>query len=161
MRDVNGILPLRDLKPGARVLTVTLTNENFDLPDIDWALSSRGFQVEHVVPANYGGVDPYVSEVDAIFVNFTFRASWGVGSPRSIGAHNRTFMNGFHMEHPRVVFTSFGSPYHLRQFCGLPTYINVHSMSRGSQAAVVKAWFGEIPMSARSPVGNLARSFAP
>lgn len=160
VRDVNGILPLRDLKPGARVLTVTLTGESFDLPDIDWDLSSRGFQVQHVVPANYGGVEPYVNEVDAIFVNFTFRASWGVGSPRSIGTHNRSFMNGFYMEHPRVVFTSFGSPYHLRQFSGLPTYINVHSMSRGSQKAAVQAWFGDIPMSRHSPVGNLWRTFA-
>ena len=157
-RDVNGALPLR-LKPGARVLTVTVTNDNFDLPDVDRELSARGFHVRHIVADNYGCVDKFIGEVDAIFVNFTFKANWGVGSPRSVGPHNRMFMNGFHMEHPCVVFTSFGSPYQLRQFCTLPNLINAHSASSSSQSAAVAAWFGEIAISGTSPVGNLERTF--
>lgn len=159
VRDVNGILPLRGLKPGSRVLTVTLSGEGFDLPVVDEELARRGFQVEHIAAAGYGAVDPYVDRVDAIFVNFAFGAGWCVGSVRSIGPQNRVFMNGFQTAHPKVVFTSFGSPYHLRQFSALPVYINAHSASAASQRAAVKAWLGEAPMEGRSPVGNLVRTF--
>ncbi|MFH0880383.1 MAG: glycoside hydrolase family 3 protein [Lentisphaerota bacterium] len=157
VRDVNGLLPLR-LSPGARVLTVTATNDNLDLPDIDKELTSRGFRVQHIIADNYGCVDKFMGEVDAIFINFAFKANWGIGSPRSVGPHNRMFMNGFHMEHPCVIFTSFGSPYHLRQFSTLPNLINTHSGSPCSQRAAVAAWFGEIPITGKSPVGNLERN---
>ncbi len=159
VRDVNGILPLRDLKPGARVLTVTFSGENFDLPEVDRELVKRGYRVEHIAAPAYGAIDPFVDRVDAIFVNFAFGAAWCVGSVRCIGPQNRAFMNGFYTAHPKVVFTSFGSPYHLRQFSALPTYINAHSASLASQRAAVKAWFGEIPMQDRSPTGNLVRTF--
>ena len=41
----------------------------------------------------------------------------------------------------------------------LPNYINVHSATPDSQQAAVAAWFGEIPMSGKSPVQNLVRTF--
>jgi beta-N-acetylhexosaminidase len=159
VRDVNGILPLRGLKSGAKVLTVTVTNDNHDLPDVDRELATRGFRVQHIIADNYGCVDKFIGDVDAVFINFTFKANWGVGSPRSVGPHNRMFMNGFHMEHPCVVFTSFGSPYQLRQFSTLPNLINTHSTSPSSQSAAVAAWFGDIPITGRSPVENLERKF--
>ena len=157
-RDTNKLLPLR-LPPGARVLTVTLTNDGLELAEIDKELAARGYQVTHIVADNYGCVDRFIREVDAIFINFMFKANWAVGSVRSIGPHNRMYMNGFYMEHPRVVFTSFGSPYHLRQFGSLPNLLNTHSSSPGSQRAAVAAWFGEIPIAGKSPVGNLERTF--
>ena len=157
-RDTNKLLPLR-LPPGARVLTVTLTNDGLELAEIDKELAARGYQVTHIVADNYGCVDRFIREVDAIFINFMFKANWAVGSVRSIGPHNRMYMNGFYMEHPRVVFTSFGSPYHLRQFGSLPNLLNTHSSSPGSQRAAVAAWFGEIPIAGKSPVGNLERIF--
>ena len=59
-----------------------------------------------------------------VFVNFVFKASWGVQSVRSVGTQNRIFIGGFYSDHPCVVFTSFGSPYHLRMFNVLPNYLN-------------------------------------
>jgi len=159
VQDVNGILPLKDLKPGAKVLTITLTNDGIDCPLIDEELRARGFEVEHIAAPALSQVDPYLDKVDAIFVNLTFRANWCIGSPRAVGPQNRVFMNGFYMRHPRVIFTSFGSPYHLRQFPTFPVYINMHSTSSGSQRAAVKAWFGEIPMRSDGPVENLKRIF--
>jgi beta-N-acetylhexosaminidase len=158
VRDVNGILPLH-LSPGARVLTVTMTNDSHELPEIDRELTARGFRVRHIMASGYGCVDQFLGETDVIFVNFTFKAEWGIGSPRSVGPHNRMFMNGFFMEHPRVVFTSFGSPYQLRQFSTLPNLINAHSTSPVSQRSAVAAWLGECPISGHSPVGNLMREF--
>ena len=159
VRDTNGLLPLRGLAKGAQVLTVTFTNDQHELADVDRELERRGFRVRHVVADNYGAVDRNRDGAEAIFINFTFKANWGVGSPRSVGPFNRAFMNGFHMEHPRVVFTSFGSPYHLRQFASLPNLVNAHSASTASQLAAVRAWFGEIPMTATSPVGKLERKW--
>jgi beta-N-acetylhexosaminidase len=159
VRDVNHLLPLKGLKPGASVLTATLSGGRMDLADIDRELERRGFRVKHILNPGCAALMPIAADYDAIFVNFMTKADWGIGSARSIGDQNRVFMGGFQMEHPRVVFTSFGSPYHLRQFGALPNYINVHSSSRASQLAAVAAWFGEIPMNAKSPVGNLERRF--
>ncbi len=158
VRDINKLLPLKKLRDGARVVTITLTND-FDLKEIDLALKARGYNVEHLCNTDDCNISGRWRNADAVFVNFSFRANWAVSSVRCVGPFNRIFMGGFYMEHPCVVFTSFGSPYHLRQFSALPNYINVHSATPDSQQAAVAAWFGEIPMSGKSPVQNLVRTF--
>jgi beta-N-acetylhexosaminidase len=158
VRDVDGLLPLKDLKPGARVATVTLSIEPMELPEVDAALKARGFQVDHFYNPGFDFAQN-VKGYDAVFVNFAYKASWAVTSVRSVGVQNRMFMFGFYMEQPRTVFTSFGSPYHLRQFSALPNLINAHSSSDDSQRAAVAAWFGDLPMNGKSPVGNLVRKF--
>jgi hypothetical protein len=40
---------------------------------------------------------------------------------------------------------------------GLTPSTDFHSASPDSQRSAVAAWFGEIPMTAKSPVGNLTR----
>ncbi len=159
VRDIHRLLPLKGLKPDAAVLTVTLSTGNMDLPEVDDELQGRGFRVKHLLNPGCAALEAIHPEFDVIFVNFMTKADWGIGSPRSIGQQNRVFMGGFQMEHPRVVFTSFGSPYHLRQFGWLANYINVHSSSPASQRAAVAAWLGELPMTAKSPVGKLVRRF--
>lgn len=158
VRDLNHIFPLKGLRPGGKVLTVTLTND-VDLPDVDRELTARGYHVEHLRNPEDWSLSGRWRGADAVFVNFAFRANWGTNGVRSVGPHNRIFMGGFQTEHPCVIFTSFGSPYHLRQFSAATNYVNVHSCSRESQRAAVAAWFGEIPMPAKSPVGNLQRTF--
>ncbi len=158
-RNTGNVLPLRELKRGDRVLTITLTNDCLELHDVDRELAARGFSVEHITNPGCFSINHRIGEFAAIFVNFTFKAHWGVGSPRSVGPHNRLFMGGIEMEHPRVIFTSFGSPYVLRQFMALPNLVNTHSSSPISQRAAVAAWLGEIPMTAKSPVQNLERTF--
>jgi len=158
VRDFNGLLPLRDLPAGAKVLTVTLAADGVELPLVDEELRRRGYQVEHLRNPHDFHFHLRARNYEAVFVNFAFRATWCHGSVRSIGAHNQIFMHSFYSEHPRAVFTSFGSPYHLRVFHTLPNYINAFSICPESQRAAVAAWFGEIPMNARSPVGNLERT---
>lgn len=158
VRDVNKLLPLKRLRDGARVMTVTLTND-FDLKELDLVLKERGYKVEHLCNPDDCNLSGRWQKMDAVFVNFAFRANWAVSSVRSVGPFNRMFMGGFFMEHPCVVFSSFGSPYHLRQFSALPNLLNAHSATPGSQRAAVAAWFGEIPMIGKSPVQNLVRTF--
>lgn len=158
-RDIENLLPLHDLAPGARVLPITLSSVGADLPEVDEELRRRGFEVSHRL--NPEDSEPMLfktlSQYDAVFVNFVFKAAPGTNSVRSVGWQNRTFYGGWYMDHPRAVFTSFGSPYHLRVFNTLPNYINVHSNCPDSQRAAVAAWFGEIPMRDHGPVANLVR----
>jgi len=157
VRDLRAQLPVTGLGPGSRVLTVTLSVDGIDVPEVDAALWERGFEVEHMLnPHDYLFMDR-APAYDAIFLNFVFKAAWGVQSVRSVGVHNRIFIGGYFNDHPCAIFTSFGSPYHLRMFSTLPNYINVHASSPDSQRAAVAAWFGEVPMSAESPVANLTR----
>lgn len=157
VRDLDGTLPLRHLKPGSRVLTITFSQENADLADVDAELKARGFAVEHLLNPHDFQIFDRLPAYDAIFVNLVFRASWAYQSVRSVGIHNRIFIGGFYSDRPHVVFTSFGSPYHLRMYSTLPNLVNVHSGVPACQRAAVRAWLGEAPMDGRSPVGNLVR----
>jgi beta-N-acetylhexosaminidase len=157
VRDLNRQLPLRHLKKGSRVLTVTFSQEDADLAVVDEELKARGFAVQHLLNPHDFRLFDKLPAFDAIFVNFLFRASWAYQSVRAVGIHNRIFIGGFYTERPHVVFTSFGSPYHLRMYSTLPNLLNVHSGSTESQRAAVRGWLGELPLRGRSPVGNLVR----
>jgi hypothetical protein len=54
-----------------------------------------------------------------------------------------TFWRSFWVDHPNVVFTSFGSPYHLYEFPHLPNMILAYGPSEFSQQAAVAVWLGE------------------
>lgn len=157
VRDLDQRLPLRHLRPGSRVLTMTFSQENADLPHVDEELKARGFAVDHLANPHDFRLFDRLPHHDAIFVNLLFRASWAYQSVRSVGVHNRVFIGGFYSDHPCVVFTSFGSPYHLRMYSGFPNLLNVHSGADESQRAAVRAWLGEAPIEGTSPVGNLVR----
>lgn len=160
VRDTGPRLPLRDLKPGSRVLTVTLAVDDIELPVVDEELRARGYRVDHLRnPEDYSFVDT-VQAFEAVFVNFATKAGWAIGTVRTTGPYNRLFMFGFFMEHPRTVFTSFGSPYHLRTHRTLPNYINAHSSSIDSQRAAVAAWLGEQPLHRNnSPVAETSTQY--
>jgi beta-N-acetylhexosaminidase len=160
VRDLHGALPIRHLRPGARVLTITLASDSQDVPDVDSALRERGYHVNHVYNPDDLRLSDQTFTYEAVFVNFVFNAIWGVQSVRSVGLHNRIFIGGFYSDHPCVVFTSFGSPYHLRMFNTLPNYLNVHSSCPDSQRAAVRVWFGEAEACGTSPVAHLVRTYA-
>ena len=160
VRDLQGTLPIRRLRPGARVLTITLASDSHDVPEVDKALRERGYHVDHAYNPDDLRLSDQTFAYDAVFVNFVFKGTWGVQSVRSVGTHNRIFIGGFYSDHPCVVFTSFGSPYHLRMFSTLPNYLNVHSSCPDSQRAAVQVWFGEAEARGTSPVAHLVRTYA-
>jgi beta-N-acetylhexosaminidase len=160
VRDLHGTLPILPLRPGAKVLTITLASGAQDVPEVDQALRVRGYHVDHMYNPDDLRVSDQTFAYDAVFVNFVFKGMWGVQSIRSVGTHNRIFIGGFYSDHPCVVFTSFGSPYHLRMFSTLPNYLNVHSSCPDSQRAAVQVWFGEAEACGMSPVAHLVRTYA-
>ena len=159
VRDFGKRIPL-SLKEGAKVLTLTLSFDELDLPEVDEELKKRGYEVDHLRNPTDMFLCEKVDTYDAVFLNFYFKASWAISSIRCTGPFNRIFLGDL-WDHPGLVCTSFGTPYHLRMFRTLPNLINVHSSGPDSQKAAVKAWFGEIPMTGKSPVGNLVRAPAP
>jgi beta-N-acetylhexosaminidase len=160
VRDLRGALPVRHLRPGSRVLTITLASDSQDVPEVDRALRERGYHVDHTYNPDDLRWSDRTFAYEAVFVNFVFKGMWGVQSVRSVGTHNRIFIGGFYMDHPCVIFTSFGSPYHLRMFSTLPNYLNVHSSCPDSQRAAVRVWFGEAEACGASPVARLVRTHA-
>src|SRR5437867_6438935 len=47
VRDLHGTLPIRHLRPGTKVLTITLSSDVQDVPEVDKALRERGYRVDH------------------------------------------------------------------------------------------------------------------
>jgi beta-N-acetylhexosaminidase len=156
VRNTDNACPVFLVK-GAKILTVTLSRGNDVLTPIDRELTERGFAVDHLLNPPFTLFDVRENTYDFIFVNFNFPAEWGTGSCRCVGPQNRIFMYGLTSDyHGKIMYTSFGSPFHLLDIPHLPNYINVHSDCELSQHAAVKAWFGELDVSRnKSPVSNL------
>jgi beta-N-acetylhexosaminidase len=142
------------LAKGAKILTITLSRGNDVLTEIDNELEKRGFSVVHMVNPPFPLFPGMENKFDFIFVNFNFPVEWATASCKCIGPQNRILMYGFTTDYSgKIMYTSFGSPFHLLEIPHLPNYINVHSDCTLSQHAAVKAWFGELDVSGnKSPV---------
>jgi hypothetical protein len=51
--------------------------------------------------------------------------------------------------HPRLVFVSYGSPYHLYEMPNLPLMVNAYSLDLNTQNAVGRVLTGERPATVR------------
>src|SRR5919204_255047 len=99
VRDLHGTLPIRHLRPGAKVLTITLSSAVQDVPEVDQALRERGYHVDHAYNPDDLRLSDQTFAYDAVFVNFVFKAMWGAQSVHSVGTHNRIFIGGFYSDH--------------------------------------------------------------
>ncbi|MDA3849841.1 MAG: hypothetical protein PF447_01065 [Spirochaetaceae bacterium] len=167
VRNDDKAFPIKESRGNKKALMVSLVHHHFfeDTENGKWgsimmdALKERGYDVDHRINPDIPYFEFIAADYDRIFINFIFPAEWGIGSSRSVGVQNRMFMGNFLREsRGKAIFTSFASPYHLRDVPQLPNYINVHSFSERSQLEVVKAWFGEVDIKKNiSPVSNLSR----
>jgi beta-N-acetylhexosaminidase len=146
--------PVR-LSPGDRILTVTLRHEHQvtqSLPVVDEQLRQRGFQVDHLEMPDPHELAQAASKVKAVFVNVVVQPHSQIGSIRLTGMLAFAFWEAFYVDHPQVVFTSFGSPYLLYEFPHLPNLYLAYGNAPVSQQAAVEAWLGEFALSGRCPV---------
>jgi beta-N-acetylhexosaminidase len=74
------------------------------------------------------------------------------GSTRFYAGSVQALWNAVWMDHPRVVFTSFGDPYKLYEMPYVPNYVNTYSNTPSSQRAAVKVWLGEAQARGAVPV---------
>lgn len=159
LRDVYHAIPLRQLKPGSRVLTISVTfvegvrnvRDGKDLEVIDEMLRERGFLVDHMVnPDGMGTLTKVKDFYDAIFVNFKYPARYG--SIRLYGDAIAAFKGSWWVENPRVIFTAFGDPYKIYDLPSLHSYVAAYSVREVSQRAAVKVWLGELEPKGVCPV---------
>ncbi|MBN1799664.1 MAG: glycoside hydrolase family 3 protein [Spirochaetales bacterium] len=155
VRNMDNTWPV-SLAKEANILTITLSRGNDVLTEIDPALKQRGFSVDHLLNPPFPLFPRMENKYDFIFVNFNFPVEWATASCKCIGPQNRIFMYGFTTDYDgKIMYTSFGSPFHLREIPHLPNYINVHSDCSLSQHAAVKAWFGELDISHNTSPVNI------
>ncbi|MBQ8758157.1 MAG: hypothetical protein IJZ20_00515, partial [Clostridia bacterium] len=113
----------------------------------------RGLEVEVLTNPGHIEVKEKMQGAKTVFVNCKVGVhDYLGGSLRVAWANIMTFWRGFLLEHPCVVFTSFGDPYKLYEFPYLYTYVNAFSSSEASQRGAVRVLLGEKPMVAKNPV---------
>ena len=158
IRDRHNLVPLT-LKPGARILSVLITNRpDFELDAFDNTLRAAGYVVTSLKnpphERHYERVE--AGEWDAIIVSLYYPPQWGWSTPRCHGPEPRCLMDGFPFANPDVpaVFISFASPYHLREFAFMDPCIFTYGGSVGTQKATARALLGQSPITGRSPVAH-------
>lgn len=159
VRDTQKILPLH-LKKGAKIL---LLNEySYYKPKtecdefilLEEELKKRGFITRSVDGAKHSEIKDILPEYDCVLVNFKFSSRDYHGGSLRIGwDHIMLFWRAYLLQHPCVVFTSFGDPYKLYEFPYLKTYVNAFSFTPDTIRATVRVILGEIPCTAKNPVG--------
>jgi len=164
IRNTQDLLPLNP-KPGAKFLIISMQADKKDvhkysfIKDLDAIveeLEIRGYTVD-VIPAigiDHHELDRIKHNYDCILINCRVTPIGDyLGGTMRIGWNNiMPFWRGVVVDHPCVIFTSFGDPYKLYEFPFLRTYVNTFSMSEDSQRAFVKVLLGEKPCVAKNPV---------
>lgn len=150
------------LEPDAKVLTITIKHpeagkRNHDLTVVDDELRARGFQVDHLVMPSSQEILDVVDDYDAVFVNLLLVTHSLMGTIRLTGSLIMAFWNSFWPGREKIIFTSFGSPYHLYELPHLPNMYLTYSPTEVSQAAAVKVWLGELAPQGECPVQQPVR----
>jgi hypothetical protein len=119
---------------------------------VDEELRKRGLLVDHLPGMSHADLIARAGEYDAVFVNVVMYPHARIGTIRLTGEVAMPFWEAFWVDHPRVIFTAFGSPYLLYELPHLPNLWAAYGNSPASQTAAVKAWLGEIEPRGNCPV---------
>ena len=159
VRNLSNVIPAKVSK-GDKVLLVNIvepyyhatpTNHEFDaLKD---ELEKNGLIVDVVTNTNHRKMAEVMHNYKLLLVNCNFSSQTYHGSSLRVGWNNiHAFWRGYILQHPNLIFTSFGDPYKLYDFPYLKTYINAFSHSNMSQRAVAKVILGQIEPIGKNPV---------
>ncbi|RLD09197.1 MAG: hypothetical protein DRI56_04685 [Chloroflexota bacterium] len=153
VKDENEILPLK-LEEGTRVLSYHLRGDpELNVDTFDDMLRERGVEVTRATESAEN--NPHPSEFDkfdVILFQAVMAPSWGTNRIRLAGNYMRYVWRFITAHHPRLVFVSYGSPYHTYDMPNLPTVINAYSPDTSTQKAVLRVLTGEIKAKGHSPV---------
>ena len=149
------------LKPGSRVLTVTIGLPSafnkfmpqLDLDAFDDELRRRGYQVEHLLNPEDDVLLEQAGQYDAVFLNLMALPYMVLGTIRNLVGHlGHWSWRSLFADFPHVLFTSFGNPYVLHEMPHIPNLLAAYGNSDVSQRAAVKVWLGEIDAQGDCPV---------
>ena len=159
VQDKDGIIPTA-LPKGSKILLVNAMEDFFHKPPkgdefapLKKALTEAGHQVTELFTPTYVQIKEERDKYDMILVNLRYSSRNCHGGSLRIAWDNiDAFWHSYIFQHPKVVMTSFGDPYKIREFPYVKTYINAFSDTEDSQRAVVKVILGEISPQGKNPV---------
>lgn len=160
VRNTQNLLPLK-LRDGAKILIVNFQMHSSNVPyvksleTVTEELEKRGFSVEVHMAADISHyeLESIKDGYDCILLNSRISSRDYLGGTLRINWDNiMPFWRGVAIDHPCVVFTSFGDPYKLYELPFLRTYVNAYSSSHFTQSAFVKVLLGEIEAVGKNPV---------
>lgn len=159
VRNESAVLPLRAERP-LRILHLVMSsdlrNDNIQGVPEDELLARK-------VEARTFALGPEVSEETAekiallapqfthVLVSAFVRVTSAKGTADMVPSHARLIAR-LAAAGPPVIVVSFGSPYLLRQFPDVPTYVCAYGAAESSQRAATAALFGEFAVTGRLPV---------
>jgi beta-N-acetylhexosaminidase len=157
VREGAGGLPL---KPGARLLSIVVADEatlNGPAGTLGAELKKRAPDVVTLrldprsTPEEVGAAVDAAKAADAVLVSLFVRARSGQG-PITVPESGRNAVPALLATGKPVVAVAFGSPYLIRDFPDLPTYLCAWGMQEIVQTAAARALFGEVPIEGHLPV---------
>ena len=159
IRDINNLVPAK-LKKGSKILMVNLIKPFFptkltgeDFAPLKKELEDNGMQVTSIDNIDYNHVNSIKNDYDMILINSKLSSdTYDGGSLRIDWEIVMTFWDGYIMDHPNVIFTSFGDPYEIFDVPYAKTYINAYSHFPETQIAVARAILGKEKIVGKSPV---------
>lgn len=157
--DKKGIIPAT-LPKGSKVLLVNAMEDFFHKPPkgdefaaMKEVLTQAGLQVTELFTPSYATIKEERDKYDMILVNVKFSSrDYHGGSLRIAWDNIDAFWHAYVFQHAKVILTSFGDPYKIREFPYVDTYINAYSATEDSQRAVAKVILGQIPAQGKNPV---------
>ncbi|HEV8429403.1 MAG TPA: glycoside hydrolase family 3 N-terminal domain-containing protein [Pyrinomonadaceae bacterium] len=161
VRDEDKLLPLKNLKPEARVFNLAVTNGD----DRNWianAFVSRlgrgGLKVETVV-LDERSTDQEVQKAieraksaDLVIASLYGRVRSGQVSSVGIPDSGTRALSAVISARSPIVGISFGNPYLLQSFPGLRTYLVAYGDMPSLQQAVARVLLGEIDITGKLPI---------
>lgn len=160
IRNTQNLIPL-SLKKGARILMVNFQAVAKDSPYIKQLnvvseeLTKRGYTVDSYLASeiSHYELEKIKDSYDCILLNSRISSKDYLGGTLRINWDNiMPFWRGVAIDHPCVIFTSFGDPYKLYELPFLKTYVNAYSSSYFTQSAFVEVLLGETEAVGKSPV---------
>lgn len=153
----DGAIPAKSLTAESKVLTVTIApttgrGKTCLFEAIDEELKQRGMNVTNVNNPGHEFLLDVVDSYDMIFINIEMKMHQTIGCSRIIDSFGMNFWKAFWYGKRNVIFTSFGSPYHLYEFPHLPNMVLTYDPLPMAQRAVVKVWLGESPAQGNCPI---------
>jgi len=161
VRDEDKLVPLKNLRPDARVFNLAVTNGD----DRSWVtnafvskLKRSGVKVETVV-LDERSTDQDVQKVmekaksaDLVLASLYGRVRSGQASSVGIPDAGAHALSALIAAKAPIVGISFGNPYLLQSFPGLRTYIVAYGDMPSLQQAVARALVGEIDVAGKLPI---------
>src|SRR5689334_5833058 len=161
VRDEDKRVPLKNLKPDAKIFNLAITNGDdrlFVANAFVSQLNRSGLKVETMVLDERSGEREVQKAIerakaaDLVFASLYGRVRSGQASSGGVPNSGARALNTLLAAKAPIIGISFGNPYLLQSFPELPAYIVAYGDMPSLQQAVARALMGEIDITGKLPI---------